>query len=83
MKYVLIADLDEAEEFDDGLYGVRVRYTEPGEGEPLIEMFSEGDIYKIRKRRPPQADSIAMADDWFFWRSTTNPAATLGYVFKD
>ena len=83
MMYVLLSDLFDAEEFDDGKYGVKARYSEPGEGEPRVEVFSEGDLYKIRMRKPKNADAIALTDDWVFWGSTTNPANTLGYAFKD
>jgi hypothetical protein len=79
MKYVLLSDLDSLEAFDDGLYGVKARLT-PGSGEPATyEVFSENDLYRIRKSAPPKADALALTDDWVWWDSRTN--AFYGYVF--
>jgi hypothetical protein len=82
MKYVLLADLKDAEEYDDGLFAIKTRLTEDDDAEEAtVEIFSEGDLYKIRTRRPHDADAIALKDDWKFFNSRTN--ALLGYVFGD
>lgn len=78
---MLISDFAQAEEFDDGLYGIHVRYTTPNEGEPRVEVFSEGDIFRVNRHKPESADALAMTDDWVFWDSRT--ATTLGYAFKN
>lgn len=80
MTYILISDLDTAEEFDDGLYGVHVRYSLEGEGMPRIELFSEGDVFKIKRHKPETADALAMTDDWVYWDSRNDK--TMGYAFK-
>jgi hypothetical protein len=81
MKYLLISDFDNAEEADDGLYVLKTRLTEGSEEEPTMELFSEGDIYKIRNKKPDEADAISLQDDWMFYSSSSNKL--LGYVFKD
>jgi len=80
MKYILLKDLDDAEEVDDGIYLVKVRTAEEPSN-PLLEPFSEGDMYRIRKRRPEHADSLLFKDDWMFYDSKSK--TVLGYVFKD
>jgi hypothetical protein len=80
MKYVLIADLVEPEEFDDALYTVRTRVTPDANDEPTYELFSENDLYVIDKRKPEEADALALTDDWVFWDTKRNKF--LGYVFK-
>lgn len=80
MKYLLISDFDSAEEADDGLYVLKTRLTEGSEEEPTMEVFSEGDMFRIRKGRPPEADAISLQDDWMFYDSGSNNI--LGYVFK-
>jgi hypothetical protein len=81
MKYVFISDLEDPEVFDDALYGVRTRNT-PDSNEPVtIEIFSENDLYIIRKKRPLKADSMALKDDWMFWDSQSG--TYFGYVFRD
>ena len=81
MKYLLISDFDDAEEADDGLYVLKTRLVEGSEEESTMELFSEGDIYKIRKIKPAEADAISLQDDWMFYNSGSN--TLLGYVFKD
>jgi hypothetical protein len=81
MKYLLISDFDSAEEADDGLYVLKARLTVGSDEEPTMELFSEGDIYKIRNNKPAEADAISLQDDWMFYNSSSN--ALLGYVFKD
>jgi hypothetical protein len=46
-----------------------------------MEVFSEGDIFKIRNKKPPEADAISLQDDWMYYDSGSN--ALMGYVFKD
>jgi hypothetical protein len=81
MKYLLISDFDNAEEADDGLYVIKTRLTEGSEEEPTMEVFSEGDIFKIRNSKPTEADAISLQDDWMFYNSGSN--TLLSYVFKD
>jgi hypothetical protein len=82
MKYILLSDFGHAEEMDDGFYVVKTRSTEgPDSGEVVMEPFSEGDLYKIRKRAPAEADSLVFTDDWRFFSSKTK--TLLDYVFRD
>lgn len=61
-----MSDFENAEDFDDGFYVIKARVTEDDESEPTMEPFSEGDLYKIRKLAPADADCIAFTDDWMF-----------------
>lgn len=82
MRYILLEELKGADELDDGIYVVKTRVTE--DTDPSLagmELFSEGDLYKIRKGVPPEADSIAFTDDWMFYNSVK--MLFFGYVFKD
>jgi hypothetical protein len=80
MKYVLISDLENPEEFHDGLYGARTRNTPDSDEPVVIEVFSENDLYTIRNFSPPEADALALMDDWMYWNSKAN--MFYGYVFK-
>ena len=82
MQYVLLTDFDTAEEIDDGLYLINTRITEESDpADSKMIPFSEGDLWKIRKKAPPEADSIALTDDWMFFNSQEN--MLFDYVFKD
>lgn len=82
MKYFLLSDLENAEELDDGLYAARSRVTEDSnDSEATLEIFSEGDLYRIRKRAPAEADGIAFTDDWMFFNS--EETLFFNYVFRD
>lgn len=82
MKFFLLSDLENAEELDDGLYAARARVTEDSDSsEATLELFSEGDLYRIRKRAPAEADSIAFTDDWMFFNS--KETLFFNYVFRD
>jgi hypothetical protein len=82
MRYILLEELKNADELDDGLYVVKTRVTEDTDpSEAGMEVFSEGDLYKIRKRVPSEADSIAFTDDWMFYNSVK--MLFFDYVFKD
>lgn len=80
MKYILLGDLESLEEIDDGLYRVAPRTTA---GEPAgAELFTEGDLYRVREKAPAGADSIAFeGGDWKYWNSSTG--AFYGDVFAD
>jgi hypothetical protein len=81
LKYILLSDLKNAEDFDDGLYVIKARVTEDDESEPTMEPFSEGDLYKIRKLAPGEADCIAFTDDWMF--CNLKEMLFFDYVFSD
>ena len=81
MKYILITDLDGAEEFDDGLYAIKTRLTPDDTSEPTRELFSDGDIFKIKKKLPQGADAMALKDDWVFWNQRTGEF--MSYAFRD
>jgi hypothetical protein len=82
MRYILLSDFDRAEEFDDGLYVLRTRVTEDTDpSESTMELFSDGDLYRIRKRAPAEADAIAFADDdWMYFNS--KETLFFEFVFK-
>jgi len=82
MEYVLLSDFDEAEEIDDGLYLIKTRVTEDSEErESKNAPFSEGDIFHIKKKAPPEADAIALTDDWMYFN--TDKSMLFNYVFKE
>lgn len=82
MKYILLNDFDTLDEFDDGMYFVRPHMAGDLEGEESpLEGFSDGDLYRIRKKAPSEADAIAMTDDWMFYN--TENGMLFDYVFKD
>ena len=81
MKYILLSDFDIVEDFDDGMYFVRPHMAGEMEGESApMEGFSDGDLYHIRRYAPPEADSIAMTDDWMFYNTVNG--MLFDYVFK-
>lgn len=80
MKYVLLSDFEDPEEFDDALYGVKTRNTPGSDEQVTIEIFSENDLYMIRKNLPPEANALALKDDWMFWNTESD--TYYGYVFK-
>ncbi len=81
LKYILLSDLENAEDFDDGLYVIKAKLTEDDTSEPTMEPFSEGDMYKIRKRAPADVDCIAFTDDWMF--CNLKKMLFFDYVFSD
>ncbi len=82
MQYVLLSDFETAEEIDDGLYLISTRVTEESDpSESTTIPFSEGDLWRIRKKAPPEADGIALTDDWMFFNSQKN--MLFEYVFKN
>lgn len=82
MKYILLSAFDNVEDFDDGMYFVRPHMAGEMEGEESpLEAFSDGDLYRIRKKAPSDADAIAMTDDWMFYN--TENGMLFDYVFKD
>lgn len=81
MKYLFINDLDKGEEIDDGIYLVKLRSTEgPDSKEASSDVFTDADIFKIKKKAPEGADAVVFTDDWVFYDSKKK--ALLGYVFK-
>lgn len=79
MKYIMILDLEKAIPIEDAIYAVITKNTDSQpDGK---EVFSEGDMYRIRTNRPTGADAIAFQDDWMYWSSSTG--AFFKYVFKD
>lgn len=82
MQYLLLNDFEDAEEIDDGIYLVQTRVTEESDPSESTKVpFSEGDLWHIRKKAPPEADGIALTDDWMFFNSSKN--MLFEYVFKD
>lgn len=82
MKYLLINEFDKPMELDDGYFGLKCHLTKGSEGEvSTIELFSEADIYRIKRERPESANAIILQDDWIYWDTKANKL--LGYVFKD
>lgn len=81
MKYILLSEFEDAEDFDDGMYFIRPHMAGDLEGHASpLEGFSDGDLYHIRKKAPTEADSIAMTDDWMFYN--TENGMLFDYVFK-
>ena len=85
MRYILLSDFDSAEEIDDAMYLIPCRETEEtantAEATPSVnEPFTVGDVYRIRKKAPADADSIAMTDDWMYYNKESG--MLFDYVFK-
>ena len=81
MKYILLRDFDNVDDFDDGMYYVRPHMAGDLEGEAVpVEGFSDGDLYHIRRKAPDEADAIAMTDDWMFYNAENG--MLFDYVFK-
>ena len=81
MKYILLSDIYETKEVDDGRYMVKCRIagdTKPEEA--TIEVFTEGDLYTLRRGAPNEANAIALADDWLYYN--TESGMLFDYVFK-
>lgn len=81
MKYILIDNLFKATEVDDGMFFVKAEVAgDTDRQEATMEFFSEGDMFHIKRRKPPEANAIALTDDWMYY--DTENGMLFGYVFK-
>jgi len=81
MKYILIDNLLNANEVDDGMFLVKAEVAgDTAEEEATMEFFSEGDMFHIKRHRPDEANAIALTDDWMYY--DTENGMLFGYVFK-
>ena len=81
MKYILLSDFEGIEDMDDGMYFLKpVAVGDEKDADIEMEAFSDGDLYQIQRKAPPEADSIAMTDDWMFYNAENG--MLFDYVFK-
>lgn len=81
MKYIFLSDFEGIEDMDDGMYFLKpVAVGDEKDTDVQMESFSDGDLYQILRKAPPEADAIAMTDDWMFYNAANG--MLFDYVFK-